>query len=90
MTPAEVLAIRSELGLTQVQLAQLLGVHPLTVSKWERGLGAPSPHEQALLQSFRKAAQSRKDVGATVAQVLVTAGVALALFVLLKAAFEDQ
>jgi transcriptional regulator with XRE-family HTH domain len=73
-----------------VQLAQLLGVHPLTVSKWERGLATPSAHEQALLASFRKAASANPDVGEAVAQLLLTAGVVLALFVLLKAAFGDK
>jgi transcriptional regulator with XRE-family HTH domain len=27
---------RTELGMTQVALANALGVHPLTVSRWER------------------------------------------------------
>lgn len=38
MTPAELKATRARLGLSQPALARLLGVHPLTVSKWERGL----------------------------------------------------
>ena len=37
MTPAEFLAIRQELHLTQAQLAARLDVHVLTVSRWERG-----------------------------------------------------
>ena len=34
MTPAQLHQLRGKLNLSQVQLAQLLGVHPLTVSKW--------------------------------------------------------
>lgn len=32
---------RKKMGLSQLQLAQLLHVEPQTVSKWERGLGMP-------------------------------------------------
>jgi DNA-binding XRE family transcriptional regulator len=33
----EVRRVRQRLGVTQGELAQMLGVHPVTVSKWERG-----------------------------------------------------
>lgn len=33
MTPDEIRKIRSGLGLSQVQFPELLGVHPITVSK---------------------------------------------------------
>ena len=89
MTPAEVLAVRDRLGLNQTQLAQLLGVHPLTVSKWERGLLDPSPHQETMLRSFRKAAKN-PDIGEEVAKALVVAGVAVALLVLLEAAFGKR
>jgi putative transcriptional regulator len=91
MTGAEIKALREALDLTQVQLAQLLGVHPLTLSKWERGgPGGPTPHQLALLESFRVARAARQDIGPTVAGLLVTAGVALALFKLLEAAFGGE
>ena len=34
-------ALRRELGLTQRQAAERLGVTDKAVSKWERGLGCP-------------------------------------------------
>jgi transcriptional regulator with XRE-family HTH domain len=37
MDGKELAAWRRERGLTQEQLAQLLGVHKLTVSQWESG-----------------------------------------------------
>jgi len=37
MTGAEVRRHRRRLGFTQVQLAKQLGVHPVTVSRWENG-----------------------------------------------------
>jgi transcriptional regulator with XRE-family HTH domain len=35
---------RREAGLTQAQLALMLGVHVMTVSKWERGTSDPAPY----------------------------------------------
>jgi len=34
---------RKERGMTQLDLAIKLGVHPATVSEWERGLSLPQP-----------------------------------------------
>lgn len=44
MTPTGVRRIRRDLGLTQEQLAQALGVDRVTVARWELGLRAiPEP-----------------------------------------------
>ena len=37
MTGTDVQRLRWKLGLTQAELAARLGVHALTVSRWERG-----------------------------------------------------
>lgn len=37
MTPAAVRRARKTLGLSRSRFAALLGVHPVTVKKWERG-----------------------------------------------------
>ena len=80
--------IRKSVGLSQRQLAELLGVHPLTVSKWERGLLSPSPHQEDLLRSFGEAGKD-ENIGEIVSNLLITVGVAAALFALLKAVFDD-
>lgn len=49
----EVLATRTALGLSQPELASLIGVHQLTVSKWERGVLVPSDYQQKLLHAIR-------------------------------------
>lgn len=41
--------IREKLGLNQNELAALLGVHPVTVSKWEREKGKPSAYQIGIL-----------------------------------------
>jgi len=38
MTPADLLAIRGDLHLSQAGLAGKLGVHITTISRWERGV----------------------------------------------------
>jgi transcriptional regulator with XRE-family HTH domain len=86
----EIAAIRADLGFNQAQFARLLGVHPITVSKWERGVLVPNAHQAALIRSFRKAVQHDEDVGQQIAGFLVGTGVALALYHLLNAAFGKR
>lgn len=47
-----VIALRERLGLSQRELASLLEVHPMTVSKWECGRAFPNKHHAALLQAW--------------------------------------
>jgi transcriptional regulator with XRE-family HTH domain len=89
MIKEELKGIREGLGLTQAQLAQLLGVHEITISKWERGHGGPSPYHEALIRSFGKAREKSPDVGTVVAGLLVAAGIVAALGCILKAALDD-
>jgi transcriptional regulator with XRE-family HTH domain len=42
MTAEQLKRARKALDLEQTQLARKLGVHPMTVSKWERGI-SPIP-----------------------------------------------
>jgi DNA-binding transcriptional regulator YiaG len=44
MTPSHLKRLRAQLGLTQPELARAIGVHSMTVSKWETGIsGIPEP-----------------------------------------------
>lgn len=87
MTAEEITRTRTKLKLTQTQLASLLGVHVITVSKWERGVLRPTPHQQALLRAALNAANKSPDIGDTIVAALVGTGVAIALYLLLEAAF---
>jgi transcriptional regulator with XRE-family HTH domain len=83
MQGAEIKSTRELLGLTQVQFAQLLGVHPITVSKWERDVSPPTPYQNALFLQFQLAARN-KEITETLAGVLISMGVIVALALLLK------
>ncbi len=83
MQSAEIRDTRQKLRLNQVDFAQIAGVHPITVSKWERGTSAPTPYHNALFEQFREAAKD-KSVCQTIKNVLIAAGVIVALAILLK------
>lgn len=86
-TGDQILELRKALGLSQVQFAQLFGVHFMTVSKWERGVVAPSPYQVALMDQFaRTAAAKQEQAQNEVKSLLVGAGVVAALIWLLTAA----
>lgn len=42
----DIATIRKNADLTQVEMAALLGCHPMTISKWERGIGEPQALQQ--------------------------------------------
>ena len=46
--------------MSQVQFAQLFDVHPMTVSKWERGVVKPTPYQIGLMDKFRQAGTKPK------------------------------
>ncbi len=51
MTAEQIKELRKKFGLTQTQLAKKLDVHPLTVSRWERG--EIHPHSAMLKKLHR-------------------------------------
>lgn len=51
--------LRKKLQLSQAEFGQLVGAHPMTVSKWERGVLEPSVYQLALLNRFSTAAAGR-------------------------------
>jgi molybdopterin-binding protein len=55
--PASVRALRDRLELAQRELAELVGVHAMTVSKWERGVLAPNAHQRSILRALSDAAE---------------------------------
>ena len=55
MTPKQLQSWRMKAGLSQPALAALLGVHPLTVSKWERAENGIPPYLKLALECLESA-----------------------------------
>lgn len=53
MVGRDLASTRKSLGLTQRQLAELVGVDPITISRWERGVRTPrGVHARLLAQAL--------------------------------------
>jgi putative transcriptional regulator len=77
MDGEQIRALRQDLGLTQGELALILGAHQITVSKWERGHTAPRGLQRELLALLEEVARQRRPV--RLARVLVSKGAVGAL-----------
>ena len=88
MTGPEVLAVRGALGLTQSQLGELVGCCFVTCSRWERGLSAPTPWQQAMLLAFKRACERDRTVAYYMRAAWGTEGVPQRLHRLLHAAYK--
>jgi DNA-binding transcriptional regulator YiaG len=61
MTPKEIVKLRSDLGLTQRQLAERIGAHQPTVARWELGKHEPrGAYLKALKELEAKARKQKK------------------------------
>ena len=80
--------VRTMLKISQEKLAHLLGVHTLTVSKWERGKNFPSAYLIALIDAFGVAAKKDKEAGKKAMEIYALEGAARATYHLLKTAFR--
>lgn len=85
ITSQEIQSLRKDLGLSQIEFAQLFGSHFMTISKWERGLAAPSAYQETLLRQFQATASAEKaKASEEVKALLLGAGVISALLWLLS------
>lgn len=71
-------ATRRRIMFSQVEFAMLLGVHPITVSKWERAAAEPSAWHMALIDAISATPRDR-DLVACFVQRGIPAALALAL-----------
>ena len=77
-----VLAVRTSLYLKQHELGMLLGVHGVTISRWETGKGEPSSWHLSLLLRLEQSAGTQRP--GQLAQILNTSGPIEALGTLLQ------
>jgi DNA-binding transcriptional regulator YiaG len=86
MEKEQIASLRKSLGLSQVEFGLLFDAHPMTVSKWERGVLQPSAYQQALLLQFKRTADVKNDKAKQeLKNLLIGAGVVAALVWLLNA-----
>jgi DNA-binding transcriptional regulator YiaG len=57
MTPNQIRAIRSRLGLTQQELADMIAASQVTVARWETGVNEP---KGAYLKALKELAKRAK------------------------------
>lgn len=60
MAPDDVFRLRTKLKMTQRQFADLVGVDPITISRWERGV---TKMERAMITHVRAQADEYKRIG---------------------------
>ena len=89
MSSRDICKLRQNLGLNQDKFGQLFGIHPMTVSKWERGVLTPRPYQLAMMEAFKKAAR-KEEIKKTLKNILVAAGVIAAIYLLLKYSQEKR
>ena len=92
VSATEIRQVRLDLGLTQAQMASLMNIHPVTVSRWENEREekyAPSAYQESILRAFMKACADDPSLKERAARVLLGLGVAAAMFTILRAAFAD-
>lgn len=70
MRPDELERARRALSLTQAQAGLLLGVHKITVSKWERGVVKPGRQSLSLVEAFVGVADRRPGLGQEMTSLL--------------------
>lgn len=58
MNPADLKAWRTRMGWSQERLAEALGVHYMTVSKWERGEQESQPYLRLALERLEQEAKN--------------------------------
>lgn len=63
VTPTHAAQLRNHYRLTQAEFAWALQVHPMTVSKWERGIKAIPARCQPWLELL---ARAKRDMGMTI------------------------
>ena len=77
--------------MTQDALAQVLGVHPMTISKWERGWLPPDPENAAIYNLLTPWPGTRvASLGSEIRHLLATRGVLAARAYLLVSITADM
>lgn len=88
ISPIEIRNIRKRMNLTQSQFAQLIGVHSMTVSRWERpdAKAKPNNYQIQQLRMLDQGADTMNEDGWTQFQQLFAMGLFVGALALVVAA----
>lgn len=84
-----IVQVREALGLTQVDFAILIGVHPLTISKWERKKLMPTQWQMGLIEAFGVASK-KPGLNRTTKRDLYALGSTKTIYKLLRACYGSK
>lgn len=74
MSSTEIIELRQNMGVSQAQFAQLFGIHPITVIRWEKGTATPTDYQKGLMESFKTASETPEAKEVALGAMIVTAG----------------
>lgn len=87
MTSLEIKALRDRAGISQTELASLLGVTSSTVYRWEGDASRPSDWQVAMLDAFAEAERVQPGALRWATKALYNQGYARALYLILAVAY---
>lgn len=93
MTPKEIKKARYHghyNNLTQTEFAILLNVHPITISKWERGITKPTVYQAELIKIIRTVISYGGIYISDIKGWLHEVGPIKALYFILQAYYENE
>jgi DNA-binding transcriptional regulator YiaG len=82
--------VRLKLGLRQTDLGAILGVHTMTVSKWELGQLDPGQYRFVLMATFARAAEIDCRLGDRLKQAIAERGGVYALWMVLHTVYGAE
>lgn len=86
---ADMKSHRTALGVTQAEMATLLGVHWITVSKWERGVNSVPPRVAEMADHLSHGARAQPALREEVPSMLCEHGRDYTVYRLLSAYFTS-
>jgi len=82
-----IITLREKAKITQSELADLLGVHAITISKWERGKLLPGSFYHALMDMMWDALHNNPEICVYANRLNKSFGIGRALFAISSAAY---
>lgn len=80
MKASNIIAIRKDMQLSQIEFGLIFGVHYKTISRWEAGKFNPTPYQEAFLEMCDRALEGSEPIGELFIKDVAKYGVCCALY----------